>query len=598
MITADIILVFIAIIFILVSLYKEIFGPAFTFLLAIIFLGVFNVLTAGEILAGFGNVQVAIIILLLVLGDMIRKTAIVERVFDRLFRSARSYNGFLSRMMLIVATFSSILNNTPLVAIMMPYVHNWCKRNNYSPSKFLIPLSYAAILGGSITLIGTSTNLIVASMVEEFKMENQGLLPDLRSLQMFDFIYVGIPMVVIGFLYILLIGKKLLPDRKPDEEEDENLNKRTYFIEARVRRDSYLIGKEIGKTNLKNLKGLVLVEIIRETYSIQAYHPDIVIMENDILVFAGDTQKIADLVDTESGLVVPEVGMLARAKKAEVIEIVVSQNSTLIGKEVQDINFRAKYDAAVLAVHRNAEHISSKIGNVELRAGDVLLLYAGAAFNSRVASSQDFYFISKVKDFVKIEDYKVYMLLGGLILAIVLSALNVLSLFKGLLILVVLAMIFKITNPKELPKSLDYNLALIIVLSLALGTAMIKTNAAALIADGMISMFMPLGRVGVLFGIYLITTILAAYITNKASVGIIFPIAIAVANNLNVNPIPFVLTVAYASAANFMTPIGYQTNIMVYGPGNYSFNDFFRIGAPLTVLYMVTTVTILSLLYL
>lgn len=598
MITADIILVFIAILFILISLYKEIFGPAFTFLLAIIFLGIFNVLTAGEILAGFGNVQVAIIILLLVLGDMIRKTAIVERVFDRLFRSARSYNGFLSRMMVIVAFFSSILNNTPLVAIMMPYVHNWCKRNNYSPSKFLIPLSYAAILGGSITLIGTSTNLIVASMVEELRTENQGLLPDLKSLQMFDFVYVGIPMVVIGFLYILLIGKKLLPDKKSDTEEEEVLNKRTYFIEARVRRDSYLIGKEIGKTNLRNMKGLVLVEIIRETYSIQAYHPDIVIMEGDILVFAGDTQKIADLVETESGLVVPEVGMLARAKKAEVIEIVVSQNSTLIGKEVQDINFRARYDAAVLAVHRNAEHISSKIGKVELRAGDVLLLYAGAAFNSRIASSQDFYFISKVKDFVKIEDYKIFLLLGGLVLAITLSALNVLSLFKGLIILVVMAMIFKITNPKDLPKSLDYNLALIIVLSLALGTAMIKTNAAALIADGMISLFMPMGRVGVLFGIYLVTTILAAYITNKASVGIIFPIAIAVANNLNVNPTPFVLTVAYASAANFMTPIGYQTNLMVYGPGNYSFKDFFRIGAPLTFLYMVTTITILSLLYL
>lgn len=598
MITADIILVFIAIIFILISLYREIFGPSFTFLLAIVFLGVFNVLTAGEILAGFGNVQVAIIILLLVLGDMIRKTAIIERVFDRLFRSARSYNGFLSRMMLIVAFFSSILNNTPLVAIMMPYVHNWCKRNNYSPSRFLIPLSYAAILGGSITLIGTSTNLIVASMVEELRTESQGLLPDLKPLQMFDFVYVGLPMVIIGFLYILLIGKKLLPDKKPDADEEEVFNKRTYFIEARVRRDSYLIGKEIGKTNLRNLKGMVLVEIIREAYSIQAYHPEIVIMEGDILVFAGDTQKIADLVEKESGLVVPEVGMLARAKKAEVIEIVVSQNSTLIGKEVQDINFRARYDAAVLAVHRNAEHISSKIGKVELRAGDVLLLYAGAAFSSRVASSQDFYFISKVKDFVKIEDYKVFLLLGGLILAIVLSALNVLNLFLGLIVLVVTAMVFKITNPKDLPKSLDYNLALIIVLSLALGTAMIKTNAAALIADGVISLFMPLGRVGVLFGIYLITTILAAYITNKASVGIIFPIALAVANNLNVNPMPFVLTVAYASAANFMTPIGYQTNLMVYGPGNYSFKDFFRIGAPLTILYMVTTVTILSLLYL
>jgi di/tricarboxylate transporter len=159
-------------------------------------------------------------------------------------------------------------------------------------------------------------------------------------------------------------------------------------------------------------------------------------------------------------------------------------------------------------------------------------------------------------------------------------------------------MILGLSTPKELPKSLDYNLALIIVLSLALGTAMIKTRAAELIANGFITLFLPLGRVGVLFGIYFITTILAAYITNKASVGIIFPIAVTIANNLNLSPTPFILTVAYASAANFMTPHGYQTNLMVYGPGNYLFKDFFKIGAPLTLLYMVTTVTILSLLYL
>lgn len=596
MLTADIILVFIAIVFIIVSLYRELFGPAFTFLLAILFLGVFNVLTPKEILAGLGNEQVAVILLLLVLGDTVRKTAIIERIFDRMFRSARSYNGFLSRMMIIVAAFSSMLNNTPLVAMMMPYVHSWCKRNNYSPSKFLIPLSYAAILGGSATLIGTSTNLIVAGMVDEFRQENIEILPHLEPLRMFDFVYVGVPMIIVGFLYILLVGKHLLPDRKPADEVISGGRK--YFIEARIRRGSYLIGKQLGKTNLRNMKGLVLAEIIRETYSIQAYHADIVIMEGDILVFAGDTKNIAELVESEPGIVVSEIGMMARAKKAEVIEIVVSQNSSLIGKEVQEINFRAKYDAAVLAVHRNGEHISSKIGIVELRAGDVLLLYAGAAFYSRVQSSQDFYFISKVKDFVKIENYKIFILLGGLVLAIVLSALGFLSLFKGLLILIVLAMIFKITTPKELPKSLDYNLALIIVLSLALGTAMIKTNAAELLANAVISLFMPLGRVGVLFGIYLITTVLAAYITNKASVGIIFPIAIAVAGSLNVSPTPFILAVAYASAANFMTPIGYQTNLMVYGPGNYSFNDFFKVGAPLTVLYMITTIIILSLMYL
>ncbi|MGD2034765.1 MAG: SLC13 family permease [Bacteroidales bacterium] len=591
MLTFDIILVFIAIIFILISLYREIFGPAFTFLLAILFLGLFNVLTAGEILAGLANVQVAIILLLLALGDMIRKTAIIERVFDRLFRSARSYNGFLSRMMLIVAAFSSFLNNTPLVAIMMPYVHNWCKRNNYSSSKFLIPLSYAAILGGSITLIGTSTNLIVAGMVEE-----QKIISDLKPMQMFDFIYVGIPMVFIGFLYILLIGKKLLPDRAGGSE-DQNASRRTYFIETRVRSGSYLIGKKVGATNLRTLKGLLLVEIVRDGYSIEGSRTETVISEDDILVFAGETQKIADLVETEKGLVVPEVGMMSRAKKAEVVELVVSQNSALIGKEVHEVNFRAKYDAAVLAVHRNAEHIRKKIGKVELRAGDVLLVYAGAAFNSRTQLSQDFYFISRIKDYIKVENYKVYTLLGGLVLAIVLSAFNVLNLFHGLLILIVMAMVFKITTPKDFPRSLDYNLALIIVLSLALGTAMVKTRAAELIADGIISLFMPLGKIGVLFGVYLITTILAAYITNKASVGIIFPIALTVASNLNVSPTPFVLTVAYASAANFMTPIGYQTNLMVYGPGNYSFTDFFKVGAPLTVLYMITTVTILSLIY-
>ena len=586
MFTFDIILVLIAMVFILFSLYTELFGVAFTFLLAILFLGVFNVLTASEILAGLGNVQVAIILMLLVWGDMMRKTAVIEKMFDRLFRNAKSYNGFLTRMMVIVASFSSFLNNTPLVAIMMPYVHNWCKRNNYSPSRFLIPLSYAAILGGSTTLIGTSTNLIVAGMVED-----QQIIPNLPKLQMFDFIWVGVPMAILGYLYIILIGKRFLPDKKA---VDEHLGStRTYFIEARVRSGSYLIGKRLDETNLNTMKGLMLVEIIRDTQTLPSYRVDYIIQEEDILVFAGDTRQIADLVETETGLVVPEIGMMSATKKAEVVEIVISQNSSLIGKEIQEINFRAKYNAAILALHRNGEKITNKIEDVELRAGDVLLLYAGSAFNSRTQLSQDFYFISHVKDFVKVENYKVYILLGRLMVAIILATLGIVSLFISLLILLLTGMILGITSPKDLPKSLDYNLALIIVLSLALGVAMIKTQAADLIADGFIALFMPIGKVGILFGIYLITTVLAAFITNKASVGIIFPIALTIANNLNLPPTPFVLTVAYASAANFMTPHGYQTNLMVYGPGNYSFKDFFKIGTPLSIIYMITTVIIL-----
>ncbi len=591
MFSFDTILVFIVLVFILVSLYREILGPAFTFLIAIIVLGIFGVLTPSEIIQGFANEQVAVVIMLLLLGDIIRRTAVVESVFDRLFRSARSFKGFLTRMMIIVAAFSAFLNNTPLVAIMMPYVNSWCKRNKISPSKFLIPLSYAAILGGSVTLIGTSTNLIVNGLFVD-----QELYEVDRPLQIFDFAYVGIPMVILGIIYLVLFSNKLLPD-KTAALEIFKTQSREYVIEAKIRNKSRLIGKTITETNMRNLKGLYLVEILRRSFRISPVTKDIILDRGDVLVFAGETENIADLINSNTGLILPEVGMLSKKKRAEVVEVVVSQNSPLINKTVKEYNFRGKYDAAVLAIHRNGERIHGKIGNVVLRAGDVLLLYAGEDFVSRTLNTKDFYFISKVRDFRKLEWYKIAILFGGTALAIILASLHVVSLFIGLLIIILASLALNITEPKELPKSIDYNLALIIVLSLALGTAMIKSGAATLIANLLITVFMPMGKIGLLFGTYLITTFLAAYITNKASVGIVFPIAITMSYNLDISPMPFVLTVAYAAAANFMTPIGYQTNLMVYGPGGYSFGDFFKIGFPLTILYMLVTVLVLSLIY-
>ena len=591
MLTFETIIVFIAIAFILYSLYAEFLGPALTFFVAILFLGTFNVISPAEILHGFANEQVAVIVLLLLFGDIIRKTSIIERVFDVLFIGAKSYKGFLSRMMLIVATFSSFLNNTPLVAIMMPYVHNWCHRNHFAPSKFLIPLSYAAILGGSVTLIGTSTNLIVSYMVDE-----QTIIPDLPSLKMFDFVYVGIPMTIIGFLYILFFGNKLLPNRQLKDETTGEAN-RAYMIEARVRIGSKLIGKTVQQAELENYKGLYLVEVRKDNQSYAPSEEEIPIEPDDILVYAGDKKNIGDFIDNASNLVISEVGMFVKQKRTKVTEIIVSQNSTLRGKKLSEVNFRARYDATVLAMQRNGEQIRSGLDEVVLRAGDVLLLFAGSDFDTRTHNTQDFYFISVAKDTVKIENYKVYILLFGLVLSIILASFNVMSLFMGLSTLIMVALLFKITNAKELPRSIDYNLIIIIVMSLALGKAMLKTNAAGLIAEGIITFFLPLGKVGLLFGVYLITTILAAYITNKASVGIVFPIALTIAHNLDIPATPFVLTIAYASAANFMTPIGYQTNLMVYGPGGYKFKDFFFVGAPLTVLYMITTVIILSALY-
>jgi len=588
----DLIIVLIVILFILISLYKDLLGTTFTFVIAVTVLGFFKILTPGEILSGFANEQIAVIILLLVLGDIIRQTAIIEVVFDKLFKSARSYKGFLGRMTLVIAGFSAFLNNTPLVAVMMPYINSWCKRNEISPSKFMIPLSYAAIIGGCATLIGTSTNLIVNGMFVE-----QKIIPNTESLNIFEFAWVGVPMIFIGFLYLIFFSDKLLPAR-PDLLTDFSQNSRKYIVETEIRRNSHLIGKTLEESGLINLKGFYLIEIFRNNYKISLLSSEIVLQQDDLLIFAGDTTVITDMLNGESGLTLPSVGMLTRKKQTEVVEIVISHNSNMLGLSVSEIRFRAKFDAAVIAVHRNGERISGKIGETIIKAGDVLLLYTGIDFYSRSIDTHDFYFISKVKDFQKLESYKIWTLLGGTVLIILLSAFHLVSLFMGLIVLLMIVISMKIAKPKELYKAVDYNLAMIIALSLALGTAMVKSGAADLVADILVRVFAPMGKVGLLFGIYFITAILAAYITNKAAVAIVFPVSIMMAANLSLNPIPFVLVVSFAAAANFMTPHGYQTNLMVYGPGGYTFGDFFKIGFPLTMIYMVVTVIILRFVYL
>ena len=591
MISFDLIIVFIVILFILVAFYLELLGASFVFMIAIVILGIFGILTPSEILSGFANEQIAVIILLLLMGEIIRKTTILEGIFDKIFVSVKNYKGFMARMYLIVTSISGFLNNTPLVAIMMPYVNTWCKKNDISPSKLLIPLSYSAILGGCMTLIGTSTNLIVNGLVVD-----QKIIPGLKSLEIFDFIYVGLPMAIIGFFYLYIFGDKLLPEKIP-ASKDFSENERKYLVEAQIRPNSKLVGKTIEESGLKEIKGLYLVEIIRRSYRITTFYPELILNEEDQLIFAGNTDTIAELVKSNIGLVLPSVGMLVKKKKTEVVEVVVSHNSALINKTIKNFNFRSRYDATLIAVHRNGEKISGELSDIVLKAGDLLLLFTGDQFMNHAQNCQDFYFISLVKNFEKLESYKIVTILGGTVLAILLAAFKIVPLFMSLVILILVALALKITSPKAIPRNIDFDLALIIALSLALGTAMIKTGAAELIANLLINIFVPLGAVGILFGIHLITAILAAYITNKASVAIIFPISLTMATNLDLNPMPFIFVVAFGAAANFMTPIGYQTNLMVYGPGGYSFKDFFKIGFPLTLIYMIITILVLSLIY-
>ncbi|MCB2219411.1 MAG: SLC13 family permease [Bacteroidetes bacterium] len=587
----DIIIVSAVIVFIIVSLYTEIVGPAFTFLIGVIVLGFFGILTPAEILSGMANEQIAVIILLLLLGDIIRKTDMIDWVFDRVFRETKAYKTFMSKMIFLVAGFSAFLNNTPLVAIMMPYVHRWSRRNDIAASKLLIPLSYAAILGGCATLIGTSTNLIVNGMVID-----EQIIPGLKPLELFDFTLVGLPMILVGSVYLILFSNKLLPANR-DMMDDFSAKSREYLVEAQIRANSKIIGKTLEEAGLRNLKGLYVVEISRGEQRLSAVSPSVILKEGDVLVFAGDTNTIAEMINSDIGLALTQVGMFSKKTRTAVLEVVVSHNASMISKTVRETGFRGKYDAAILAIHRNGERVSGKIGTVKLRAGDVLLLLAGDDFTKRSNDTNDFYLISRVREFRKLELYKSLTLVFGLIGAILLSALNVISLFMALMILMILIQILKIASPKDIPKSIDYNLALIIVLSLALGTAMIKTGMADIIANFIIGVFKPFGPLGLLTGIFLITNLMASYITNKAAAAIIFPISVTAAINLGLSTTPFILIVAFAAAANFITPIGYQTNLMVYGPGGYSFKHYMKIGLPLTLLYMVGTVTILYFYY-
>lgn len=573
MISIPMALVFIVIIFLLVALYSGKVRAEVSFFIAVTVLTVTGILTPSEALSGFANEQLAVIMLLLIISDTIRKTDIIDLVFNRLFKGTKSVSGFIIRMVGFVAPTSAFFNNTPLVAMMMPYVYSWSKRNKTSPSKLLIPLSYAAILGGCMTLVGTSTNLVVNGMAVD---------AGFNSLDIFDFAWVGFPMLIIGGVYLALFSDKILPSHK-DAMDEFKEDWREYFVETVIEKDSPIIGKTVFDAGLRNLSGNFLVEIIRRSATITPVSPDHVLRAGDKLIFTGETDSIPELKQPELGLSLPKE--CVAAELSDVVEVVVSFNSWLIGKKVKNSNFRGQYDAAIVAIHRNGEKISGKIGDVKIQAGDVLLLFAGRDFEIR-STGNAFYTISKKKN-RKIETRKALMIIAGVLVSVVISANSAMSLFSCLLLVLAFTFFTKTLTLTEIKQGVNINMMVIMAFGLALGKAMTNSGAAEFIATNILKVAEPFGPVVLLGVVFLVTNILASYMTNLAAVAIIFPISVGLAQSMNLPLEPFIMIVAFGGAANFITPIGYQTNLMVYGSGGYSFNDFMKIGLPLTALYIV-----------
>lgn len=568
-------------------IYKEYLKASVSFLLAALVFLITGILTSEEVLSGFSNQSIISILMLILITTGIRKNFQIEYLFDAIFKKANTYRGFLFRMMSQVALLSTMINNAPVVALMTPYVVEWGKKNNIAPSRLLIPLSYATIMGGMITLIGTSTTLVLNGFLQDFNHP---------SLLFYDLLTIGLSVTISGILFIILYGYKLLPNHK-DVLKTYNENKREYVAETRILPGSKLIGKNLIEAGLRNLKGVYLVEIIRHDRMISPVSPDEILEEGDTLFFAGNTQDIVDLINSDQGIELPTTARSFDNDKAEIIEAVMNNFSSLIGKTVKQSDFRNRYNAAIVAIHRNGKRLSGRIGDITLQAGDLLLLYTGSDFRDRVEIYRDLYVVSKLRDIVKPGKKKYYAL--GLIAACALFLLifGKISLFPALMIIFGIMIGFNLITTQDVKREMDLNMIAILVFSLAIGQAIIKTNAGNIIATSLIGFLEPYGLIALLAGLLIITNLLASLIGNIGAVSISFPLAYAMSQNLGIDGNPLFLTIAYAASAAFLTPISYQTNLIIYGPGGYKFKDFFKIGLPVNIIYLLVALFVIILRY-
>jgi di/tricarboxylate transporter len=577
--------VLLVVLFLIVSLYKEIINPSLTFFIATVALLLGNVIAPADILKGLSNEQIIIIFLLVLVTAGIR-LVFGTGLFDRIFSPSLGPKAFLFRMMLTVSSMSAFLNNTPIVAFMIPYVKDWAKKTGNPASKFLIPLSFATILGGMMTVIGTSTNLVLNGLIKQY---------NLPLLEFQDFLFLGIMVTIVGWIYLFFIGYKLLPSN-PNEIDALMENLREYIVETEIASGSPLAGKSVKDAGLRNLQDVFLVEIIRDDRIISPVTPDEILEAGDILFFSGNTQSIYTLIREDNGLSLPKADTSDLEEHFHFVDAVIPANSALIGQRIKDSNFRERFNASIIAIHRDGRRVAGKVGETYLAGGDFLLLLAGDQ-PKQTTSDSDLFFLSVPKA-IKTERKKWLSWLGiGSLLLLALGVVNVFPLFNVCVVILSAFVFLGVLTLTEIRKELDLSLLLILICSLAVGVGLQKSGTADWVAQGLIYSVKGLGPVAVLSSIFLITIFLTALITNAAAVAIVFPIAMALADQSHLSYTPFFVAIAFAASGDFMTPIGYQCNLMVYGPGGYKFKDFIRVGTPLTVLYVLICVTFISLFY-
>lgn len=567
-------------------LARDRYTPSVTLLTAVILLLVTGVITPEQAFSGFSNPAPITVAALYVLAAAVEKTGALQPIVGAVLKTPRGERRTLGRLLLPTASASAFLNNTPIVAMLSPQVSRWAERFGISPSRLLMPLSYASILGGMVTLIGTSTNVVVSGLLRD-----AGYAP----FGMFELATIGLPVALTGIAALVILAPSLLPERAPAHRRAEE-EAREFVVGMKIVPGGALDGKTVEGAGLRHLRGLFLVQIERERELIAPVGPTTVLHRGDRLTFVGRADQVVEL-QRMRGLVSTERDHMLTfdSPSHTFFEAVIGEASPLVGRTLRETDFRGRYQAAVVAIHRAGERIESKLGSVRLKVGDTLLLLGDPGFRRRWRDRSDFLLVSKLGGTPPTATRKAGLAAGVAAAMVALVAFGVLPILHASLLAALALLGMRVVTPGEARSAVDLDVVIIIAAAFGLGAAITQSGLAAIVAHVILAGFGGLGVTGAVLGIVLATILLTELITNNAAAVLMFPIALSVAGELSLDPRTVAIALAITASASFLTPIGYQTNTMVYGPGGYRFSDYARAGAPLTVIVVIMVVTLAAL---
>ena len=560
------------------------FGADIVMLGVVVALLLFGIITPASAVAGFSNTGVITVALLYVVATGLKETGAMTILTSRLLGRPKGVREAQLRLMLPAAGLSAFVNNTPIVAMFLPVLSDWGKRHRLAASMLFMPLSFAAILGGICTLIGTSTNLVIKGLIDEQNRINRDTpgWDTLETLGMFTMTPVGVVVMVFGIGYMLLMGKWMLPKREPVLPTLEG--SRQFTTEMRVEPGSPVVGKSVEQAGLRHLPGLYLSRIERDNETVIAVEPEETLGAGDILVFVGVLDSVVDLQKIKG--LSPVAPVLEGVRQHHrLIEAVVSPSSPLVGRSVRAGQLRTHYGAVVIAVSRHGERVRGKIGDIVLRPGDTLLLEAPVGWARKHRDSSAFYLVSEMEEAAAPRHERAWIALGILVTLVGLITFEVLDTMTAAMGAAGTMVLLRCCTGPQARRSVDWQVLIVIAAAFGIGTAMSSTGLAAWIAHGALGWTQAYGPLVMLAMIYLTTVLFTSLITNNAAAVLVFPIALELTRSAGVTDFtPYAICIAIAASAEFMTPIGYQTNLMVMGPGGYKWMDYTKFGAPLMVL--------------